>query len=160
MLRQIVDLAFFDADARIEYRTNAESVVYRFLRFRGPETSVVFIRRVPFPLLSVPSLTPFSFMTILARRASEIHLNSFRFTSSFRFFCQIFTDLEFFTQRRPRNRRFHFPSLRLHVSFIFFSALSLSYHFKRKLTKCVSIHCIILNAFISIFRFSRSLLRI
>lgn len=46
-----------------------------------------------------------------ARAPSETHLNSFRFTSSFRFFCQIFTDLGFFARRRPRNRRDFFSRL-------------------------------------------------
>lgn len=85
-----------------------ESAVYRFLRFRGPETSVVpFFFFFPLPVPS--SLT--SPMVIPARRASETRLNSFRFTSSFRFFRQIFTDLGFFARRRPRNGRFLFSSI-------------------------------------------------
>lgn len=83
-----------------------ESTVYRFLRFRGPETSVVpffsFARS-----FAPPHRSP---MVIPARRASETHLNSFRFTSSFRFFRQIFTDLGFFARHRPRNERFLFSS--------------------------------------------------
>lgn len=61
--------------------------------------------------LSVPSSLT-SPIVIPARRASETHLNSFRFTSSFRFFRQIFTDLGFFVCRRPRNGRFLFSSVR------------------------------------------------
>lgn len=63
-----------------------------------------------FPLCPVPSSLT-SPMVIPARRASETRLNSFRFTSSFRFFRQIFTDLGFFAWRRPRNGRFLFSSV-------------------------------------------------
>lgn len=83
-----------------------ESAIYRFLRFRGPETSVI-----PFFFLPLPVSSPLTSPTVIpARRASETRLNSFRFTSSFRFFRQIFTDLGFFVWRRPRNERFLFSS--------------------------------------------------
>lgn len=52
-----------------------------------------------------------------ARARSETRLNSFRFTSSFRFFCQIFTDLGFFARRRPRNRHDFFSRLSAEIRY-------------------------------------------
>lgn len=84
-------------------------------------------RSLFFFLCPVPSSLT-SPMVIPARRASETHLNSFRFTSSFRFFRQIFTDLGFFclapTQKRTISflvcraaMHFHrFPQMSAHVS--------------------------------------------
>lgn len=144
MLRQIVDLAFFDADEyRIAYRTDKRRIdrLPIFALSRPRNLRRFYSSCAPLShLLSAPTLTPFSFTMILTRRASEIHLNNFRFTSSFRFLCRIFTDLGFFAQPRPRNRRFHFSSLCAVTRFLQFLQCIIAFlsFQKKKLTKYVA----------------------